>query len=721
MKCNCRFILLFLFMSALLNAYADDTRTLAFPTAEGYGKYTVGGRGGKVIEVTNLNDNGPGSLREAINAGGPRIVVFRVSGNIELNSNLAIKNPYITIAGQTAPGDGICLKGGNLSISANQVIIRNIRIRVGDEKEGDYDALECRGPKNVIIDHVSASWSVDETMSVYGCDSITVQWCIISESMYYSHHVKGAHGFGGIWGSNYSTYHHNLFAHHSSRNPRIASNTGYMDYRNNVIYNWGYNSCYGGELHDPYNPSDTDCTFINMVNNYYKPGPATKPGNVTYRIANPSCRDVPTDYGKWYVTGNYMYGNEQVTANNWNGGVQASFDTKYMKTNEPWESMAINEQSAEGAYKLVLDQAGALFPKRDAIDSRIVNEVKGGYATYEGAQYKQYQSVPDASVKCGIIDSQEDVGGWCTLESQTPPTDTDHDGMPDDWEIKNGLNPNHPSDRNRMHTSGYTALEVYLNQLCGEEVEGEWEALPETPQGEDIYVYWRLGENDSFETYGSISGVAEVLSNMVLNRYTSPNAAAVWPAHTGWDASRKTQRLVIDGNEWPGDGDSYVADRYIQFGVTAQEGTKILVDSIVMYVCGCGTNGMQCNIYYADNLDFSNQVMIGDFSAKGALPNSNLQEVIGTPNKELASGQSLYVRIFPWTRGSMSGKTICVSDVTISGVLLEGTSGINSLYCKSTNAPTIYSITGIRLPHVTRGINIIKEADGKTRKVVVRQ
>jgi hypothetical protein len=178
--------------------------------------------------------------------------------------------------------------------------------------------------------------------------------------------------------------------------------------------------------------------------------------------------------------------------------------------------------------------------------------------------------------------------------------------------------------------------------------------------------------------------------------------------------------VVIDGNEWPGE-QSYVSDRYIQFGVTALEGTKILIDSIVMYVCGCGTNSMQCNVYYADNIDFSNQVMIGDFSAKGALPNSNLQEVIGTPNKELTSGQRLYVRVCPWSRGSMSGKTICVSDVTISGVLLEGTSGINPFSCESCHAPTVYSITGIRLPRVAPGINIIRNPDGKTRKVVVRQ
>ena len=247
---------------------------LAFPTAEGYGKYTVGGRGGKVYEVTNLNDSGEGSLREAINASGPRTVVFRVSGTIDLKSALKIKNPYITIAGQTAPGQGICIKRYPLNIDADEVIIRHIRVRLGDETGDEADAIGCRYHKNFILDHVSASWSIDETMSIYHCENVTIQWCMITESLYNSNHSKGAHGFGGIWGSNHSTYHHNLIAHHSSRNPRWASGAGYNDYRNNVIYNWGYNSCYGGEKVQVGSENTYNFFEVNMVSNYYKPGPA---------------------------------------------------------------------------------------------------------------------------------------------------------------------------------------------------------------------------------------------------------------------------------------------------------------------------------------------------------------------------------------------------------------------------------------------------------------
>ena len=259
----------------LFVAHGIYAQQLAFPGAEGYGKFTVGGRGGKVFEVTNLNDKGPGSLRAAVDAKGPRTVVFRVSGNIELESPIRIKNPFITIAGQTAPGDGICLKNHPLSIDADQVIVRYIRIRPGDVSGNDYDAVSSRYTKHMILDHISASWSIDECVSVYHCDSITIQWCLIAESLYGSNHIKGHHGFGGIWGSNYSTYHHNLLAHHSSRNPRMASGAGYTDYRNNVIFNWGYQSCYGGEAFQTGN-DEFNFSRFNIVSNYYKPGPATR-------------------------------------------------------------------------------------------------------------------------------------------------------------------------------------------------------------------------------------------------------------------------------------------------------------------------------------------------------------------------------------------------------------------------------------------------------------
>lgn len=447
----------------LLTVFYSWSQQLAFPTAEGYGKYAKGGRGGEVYEVTNLNDSGEGSLRVAVEASGPRTVVFTVSGTIVLEKPLSIKNSYLTIAGQTAPGEGICIRKYPINIDANHVIIRYIRVRMGDESGSDYDAVSSRYVKHIILDHISASWSVDECVSVYHCDSITVQWCIISESLSKSNHVKGSHGFGGIWGSNYGTYHHNLLAHHSSRNPRMASGSGFTDYRNNVIYNWGYQSLYGGEKTQQGNDK-FNFSIFNIVANYYKPGPASRFGEVMYRIANPSARG-ENDYGKWYISNNYMDGNFDVTADNWDGGVQTSIPFEKIKLEKPWPSMPINEQSASEAYKIVLENAGTILPARDAVDTRIIKEVGGGYATYEGKSYKEEHQVAEGTKICGIIDTQNDVGGWPVLQSTTAQKDTDHDGIPDVWEDKNNLDKKNPDDRNILDSDGYTMLEKYLNSI----------------------------------------------------------------------------------------------------------------------------------------------------------------------------------------------------------------------------------------------------------------
>lgn len=454
-------------LALLPNTYAAETpQILAFPGAEGYGAITRGGRGGKVILVTNLNDSGPGSLREAVETEGPRIIVFTVSGTITLEDQLRIKHPYITIAGQTAPGDGICIRRYPLLINTNEVIIRYIRVRLGDETDNDADAISGRYHKNIILDHVSASWSIDETVSIYYCENVTIQWCLISESLRFAGHVKGAHGFGGIWGANRSTYHHNLLAHHSSRNPRFASGCGYNDFRNNVIYNWGYNSVYGGEKQHT-GDEKFNFTVVNMVANYFKPGPATRPGEVTYRIVNPLSSGSDDGFGKWYIADNVVHGNPEVTSDNWNGGVHPRGDSSnipVLKLDKPFDAKPINQQTAEEAYLAVLESVGASLPKRDAIDTRIIDETRNGYATYEGGTYKNRWPVPDALKKCGIIDSQKDVGGWPELKSLPAPLDSDNDGMPDKWEKRYGFNPNDASDTSKDKDSdGYTNIEEYLN------------------------------------------------------------------------------------------------------------------------------------------------------------------------------------------------------------------------------------------------------------------
>lgn len=448
----------------------DANRLIAFPTAEGYGKYTVGGRGGKVYEVTNLNDSGEGSLRAAVEAKGPRTVVFRVSGTIDLQRSLSIKNPYITIAGQTAPGDGICLKRYPLQINANEVIIRYIRVRLGDETGDECDAIGGRYHSNIILDHVSVSWSIDECVSVYRCKNVTIQWCLIAESLFMSNHKKGYHGFGGIWGSNYSTYHHNLIANHSSRNPRFGDGVGHNDYRNNVIYNWAYNTCYGGERYNNNNPDFNFATTINLVANYYKPGPATRPGETSWRIANPTYDREKEINGMWYIADNYVEGAPRVNADNWDGGVQIKGDAedlKRLRLEKPWDAMKINEQTPQEAYQAVIANVGATLPKRDAVDTRIINDMIKGTASCEGPGYKlKGRQLKDRTVKCGIIDKPFDVGGWPKLKSCKAPVDSDHDGIPDEWEKKHGLNPTDSSDGAKIASNGYTNLENYLNSLC---------------------------------------------------------------------------------------------------------------------------------------------------------------------------------------------------------------------------------------------------------------
>jgi len=451
-----KLIFLVVFLSGCIGLFAQP---LAFPSAEGFGKHTTGGRGGIVIEVTNLNDAGPGSLRAAIENSSTRTIVFRVSGTIYLKSTLNINYGNVTIAGQTAPGDGITLAGYNFRVKANNVIIRYIRVRLGDKELQEADAFTCTGQSNIIIDHCSFSWSVDEAASAYSNQNFTMQWCIISESLYNSIHSKGAHGYGGIWGGSRASFHHNLFAHHTSRNPRFNGaryNSGswqeIVDYRNNVIYNWGFNSAYGGE------PSEIDGikASINMVGNYYKAGPATSTGSIRYRIVSPDPQG--TEYSYWYIDSNYVDGYPNATQDNWTYGVQnvTAAIKEQIKSTSPFPFDITTHHTAEEAYAAVLLNAGATLPRRDTIDRRIIYEVENGVAFYGGSY----------GAGKGIIDSQEDVGGWPKLFSAPATADRDHDGMPDQWETDNGLDPDNPADRNGDNDgNGYTNLEEYLNSI----------------------------------------------------------------------------------------------------------------------------------------------------------------------------------------------------------------------------------------------------------------
>ena len=539
--------------AVIVPAYADDAILPSFPGAEGFGAITTGGRGGKVYHVTNLNDSGEGSFRWACSQSGARTIVFDVSGTIHLKSELKLKQGNVTIAGQTAPGDGICVADYPFVISAPNVIIRFMRFRLGNEalktnnKAHEGDGLGGMDGQKIMIDHCSVSWSIDECLSVYGSKNITVQWCMVTQSLVNSGHSKGAHGYGGNWGGAGASYHHNLLAHHGSRVPRLGPRPGTqlderMDLRNNVMYNYAGEGCYGGEA-----------MTVNIVNNYYKPGPATnainegkqkrmaKPGIRTfdYCIKADQLKATATNYnkvkgtklttckltvdkedkgyltfegddnkyeidieklciyvdgqevkvstndwgktlhkwGSYYIEGNVNSKYADVSADNWTIGLFNQIDKgqkvdyhngteEEMHAFVPMEFAAVTTHTAEQAFDRVLKYAGASL-SRDEYDQMMVKD------TQEGAA-----SCIVSGIGKGLINSQDDITyadgstGFPKLNSLEAPADTDGDGMPDEWETANGLNPNDPEDGPATAENGYTNLENYLNSLVAHIVDG---------------------------------------------------------------------------------------------------------------------------------------------------------------------------------------------------------------------------------------------------------
>lgn len=449
------------------SAYAEN-KLPAFPGAEGGGMYASGARGGSSIEVyhvTNLNDSGEGSFRDAVSEGN-RIVVFDVAGTVMLKTPVKIQKSNITVLGQTAPGEGICIGGDSVMLSnADNIIMRYLRFRMGDDHNTQEDSLGIRRGQNIIIDHCSISWCQDECLSAYQNKNFTAQWCIISESLKESYHEKGSHGYGGIWGGINASFHHNLIATHDSRVPRIGTSQtvhtyedsldtdNLIDVRNNVIYNWGLNSSYGGE----------NGTRVNLINNYYKPTEMAK------RIGFFEIYRGTKGIGggtTLYVDGNIMENNAALTADNWQGVTKEIDSTKWNKcenitdgvvvdgvlksNNEYIEDYPISTDTAQEAYNRVLQEAGASY-NRDNTDKRVVDDVKNG-------------TLPTGNKSgVGFVDSPNDVGGYDSLYGNSQ-LDSDNDGIPDDWENEHGLNPNDSSDAIQLK-NGYTNIEVYANSL----------------------------------------------------------------------------------------------------------------------------------------------------------------------------------------------------------------------------------------------------------------
>jgi hypothetical protein len=433
-----------------------QARIPAFPGAWGGGMYSHGGRGGKVYVVTSLEDAGPGTFREALEAKGPRIVMFNVAGVITLKDSPSIRAPYITINGATAPGDGVCIAGAGISIDTHDVVVRHMRFR--GARDGS-DAVTGHPVGNIIMDHVSASWGRDENMSLYrhvweapdgqklklATVNITIQNSVFAECM------RRGHEFGSTIGGYNSTFFLNLWANNTARNPSVGMDGDFM-LASNVMFNWAHRSVDGGDHNSTYQ----------VVNNYFKPGPATQ-DKVKNRILKAESRrgkDVPKDFGKAYVTGNIVVGDEKVTADNWAGGVQvdvggdkgsadpAEVTLAKLRVDKPFGHAAIPILPAEAAYEYVLANAGATLPKRDPVDERIAREVREGKPTYGN----------------GIVSDPEQVGGYPDYKG-TPYTDADKDGLPDAWETKHGLNPNDAGDASKDTGDGYSNVEKFLNGI----------------------------------------------------------------------------------------------------------------------------------------------------------------------------------------------------------------------------------------------------------------
>lgn len=430
-------------------------QTPAFPGAEGFGANTVGGRGGKVIKVTNVNDSGPGSLRAALAEEGPRIIVFTTGGIINLETKLIIKNPFVTIAGQTAPGDGICIRGEGIRIYTHDIIIRYLRVRPGDidfgppNNWGGLDAITIANnpgskniPYNIIIDRCSLSWGVDEIIGMwFDTHDVTVQNCIISEALHKSKHTKGAHGMGMLIGYKATniSIHHNLFSSNNQRNPMINGES-LVDFRNNVIYN--FERAASHIYVDKYTPMEL--IRLNYVNNFIRKGPNSR--NNHGLVIN----ELAKDRSKIFISGNRSLFVESTDSDNWKmvaleqiNGHKIPLSDSHRAIRE-FPHPSVTTLSAEGAYAYILENAGATLPHRDPIDKKVINDLKNG----EGA----------------IVNSRDHVLSWPSYNEGISVKDSDDDGMPDHWEKKYDLDSNDATDQNSDHDNdGYTNIEEYIN------------------------------------------------------------------------------------------------------------------------------------------------------------------------------------------------------------------------------------------------------------------
>ena len=706
-------------------ALADGEKLPAFPGAEGYGRYTTGGRGGKVYHVTTLEDNGKttlkGSLRWALAQSGPRTIVFDVDGTIHLQASLSIPS-NTTIAGQTAPGMGICVADYPFSITGKNVIVRYIRARLGNEHvtlsgADGWDGFGGFDQRDIIIDHCSVSWSIDECLSVLGNVNTTVQWCIVAQSLVAAGHNKGNHGYGGNWGGSGASFHHNLMAHHSSRTPRLGPRPTTqmderMDMRNNVIYNWGGNGCYGGEG-----------MKVNIVNNYYKPGPATKTLSTDKqkRIASvgirttayieqyPAYADALHMWGRYYVVGNRNTSYTSLYNNNWDEGMYNQINASdndglwndeikaQIKLDEPIPFVhTTTHNDASYAYQYVCNYAGACKGgKHDAFDTQIINDTKGGKATATGAGNGQgFVNTP--------ADNKDLVAAYGSafppLEAGEAQADTDGDGIPDSWETNHGLKADDPSDGNAttLSSEGYTNLEVYMNSLveditgyCTELVNSSNRTVATVEGQEDVPA--SLYDNNS----GSGDDDGEITSYILSNITYDNSDAATWT----FVSHDQTFVMTNGGGKAYGKGttasETFKLSNNVQHTITLPEGISIGTVKATGY-----TNEDDKTGYIKELNGKALTQESGTFPARNSSDN--------------ASAEVTY-ELSPAAKGTLTLTTVNQLALKLE-LIIAGSTGIKSINADGRlNDGVIYNLQGVRVSNPQKGVYI-----RNGRKVVIK-
>lgn len=721
-------------------AFAQEKQP-AFPGAEGYGRYTTGGRGGKVYYVTNLNDSGEGSLRWALNQAGKRTIMFKVSGTIFLKSALSVNIGDVTIAGQSAPGDGICVADYPFTINANNVIMRYMRFRLGQREVAHHegDGLGAMDHENIIIDHCSVSWSIDECLSVLGNKNTTVQWCISSHSLVNAGHEKGAHGYGGNWGGDHASFHHNLMIHHVSRTPRLGPRQTtqeheHMDMRNNVFYNWAGNGCYGGEGMD-----------VNIVNNYYKPGPGTPDKAVAYRLAGIGirtteyCKDSNGNWNDWYpmwhkwghlfVEGNVNPKYSNVTNDNWTYGIYAQIDasgndgTYTEKTKDtirlsaPIDFIYTTTHSAADAYARVLDYVGCSL-SRDSYDNELISDARNGKASHTGS-----------GLSSGFINTQDDLkpsnadsswSPWPTLNSTTAPTDSDGDGMPDTWESANGLNSTDASDGALVREDGYTNLEYYLNSLvasiteaqnAGGTVEGGIieKATSDTSEYEDVAtgtITWSVPQGTNSTTFLNELTVSAELQNYVTgSKVTKGSNLTLSSTCNRYSTGPLTgdQYLLRIGYSSKSTDESGIND--LTYEVTPVDGYLFMPTAVSVLVNKVGTDGGNAKVILANDgveeILYNGSPSRNEVNADKGYNNYTYVDAQAENPHASANSSKAIVRLTSFD----TSKQMSVGTLSITGkVVTAASTAVNTVQAESSNKQdNVYSIDGrLLIKNVTK-------------------